>query len=55
MKNRIKFLFIVLFGSSLLFSCMDEVKSTYSFRTMMPVYLEMKDVRAKEIYIAPAQ
>ena len=55
MKNRIKFLFIVLFGSSLLFSCMDEVKSTYSFRTMMPVYLEMKDVRAKEISIAPAQ
>ena len=55
MKNRIKFLFIVLFGTSLLFSCMDEVKSTYSFRTMMPVYLEMKDVRAKEISIAPAQ
>jgi hypothetical protein len=55
MKNRIKFLFIVLFGSSLLFSCMDEVKTTYSFRTMMPVYLEMKDVRAKEISIAPAQ
>ncbi len=55
MKNRIKFLFIVLFASSLLFSCMDEVKSTYSFRTMMPVYLEMKDVRAKEISIAPAQ
>jgi hypothetical protein len=55
MKNRIKFLFIVLFGSSLLFSCMDEVKNTYSFRTMMPVYLEMKDVRAKEISIAPAQ
>jgi hypothetical protein len=55
MKNRIKFLFIALFGSSLLFSCMDEVKTTYSFRTMMPVYLEMKDVRAKEISIAPAQ
>ena len=55
MKNRIKFLFYVLFGSSLLFSCMDEVKSTYSFRTMMPVYLEMKDVRAKVISIAPAQ
>ena len=55
MKNRIKFLFIVLFGSSLLFSCMDEVKNTYSFRTMMPIYLEMKDVRAKEISIAPAQ
>ena len=55
MKNRIKFLFIVLFGSSLLFSCMDEVKSTYSFRTMMPVYLEMKDVRATLIAIAPAQ
>ena len=55
MKNRIKFLFIVLFGSSLLFSCMDEVKNTYTFRTMMPVYLEMKDVRAQEISIAPAQ
>jgi hypothetical protein len=55
MKNRIKFLFIVLFGSSLLFSCVDEVKNTYSYRTMMPVYLEMKDVRAKEISIAPAQ
>lgn len=55
MKNRIKLLFIALFCSSLLFSCMDEVKSTYSFRTMMPVYLEMKDVRAKEFSIAPAQ
>jgi hypothetical protein len=55
MKNRIKFLFIVLFGSSLLFSCMDEVKTTYSLRTMMTVDLEMKDVRAKEISIAPAQ
>ena len=55
MKNRIKSLFILLFGSSLLVSCMDEVKSTYTFRTMMPVYLEMKDVRAKMISIAPAQ
>ena len=46
---------LLLFASALLFSCTDEVNATYSFRTMMPVYLEMKDVRAKVISIAPAQ
>jgi hypothetical protein len=34
---------------------MDEVTSTYTFRTMMPVYLEMKDVRAKSLAPIPAQ
>lgn len=51
-----RFLSVLLVLSSLLiFSCTDEVTSTYSFRTMMPVYLEMKDVRAKVISVAPAQ
>ena len=51
-----RFLSVLLVLSSLLiFSCTDEVTSTYSFRTMMPVYLEMKDVRAKVIAVAPAQ
>ncbi|MFZ9235440.1 MAG: LVIVD repeat-containing protein [Algoriphagus sp.] len=46
---------LLLLASTLLFSCMDEVTSTYTFRTMMPVYLEMKDVRAKSLAPIPAQ
>ncbi len=46
---------LLLLASTLLFSCMDEVNSTYTFRTMMPVYLEMKDVRAKSLAPIPAQ
>ncbi len=38
-----------------LISCEDEVTNTYTYRTMMPVYLQMSDVRAREIFVAPAQ
>ncbi|MFM7630120.1 MAG: LVIVD repeat-containing protein [Algoriphagus sp.] len=54
MNSRFLSVLLVL-SSILIFSCTDEVTSTYSFRTMMPVYLEMKDVRAKVISVAPAQ
>lgn len=46
---------LVLLASTLLFSCTDEVNATYTFRTMMPVFLEMKDVRAKSLAPIPAQ
>ncbi len=46
---------LVLLASTLLFSCTDEVNATYTFRTMMPVFLEMKDVRAKSVAPIPAQ
>ena len=46
---------LVLLASTLLFSCTDEVNATYTYRTMMPIYLEMKDVRGKSIAPIPAQ
>lgn len=46
---------LLLLACTLLFSCVDEVNSTFSYRTLMPVYLEMKDVRAKSPVIGPAQ
>ncbi len=46
---------LVFLASTLLFSCTDAINSTYSFRTMMPVYLEMKDVRAKSVAPISAQ
>ena len=50
-------------ASSLLFllsvlvfsSCVDEVNSSYTYHTMMPIYLEMSDVRARIITTEPAQ
>ncbi len=46
---------LVLLVSTLLFSCTDQINSIYTFRTLMPVYLEMKDVRAKSLVPIPAQ
>ena len=46
---------LFLLVSTVTFSCIDQVKSSYSFRTMMPIYLEMKDVRAKSLAPIPAQ
>ena len=46
---------LFLLVSTLTFSCIDQVKSSYSFRTMMPIYLEMKDVRTKSLAPVPAQ
>ncbi|GAB2498424.1 hypothetical protein GCM10027164_32860 [Algoriphagus taiwanensis] len=39
----------------ILASCQDEVTSTYTYRTMLPVYLEMSDVRARIIAPEPPQ
>jgi hypothetical protein len=36
-------------------SCHDEVKSTYTFRTMVPVFLDMNMVREADIIIEPAK
>ncbi len=46
---------LMLTVSMALFSCHDEVTSTHTFRTMMPVYLEMSDVRANTISVEPPQ
>ena len=46
---------LVLLASTLLFSCTDEVNATYTYRTMMPIYLEMKDVRGKSLAQIPAK
>ena len=46
---------LVLLASTLLFSCTDEVNATYTYRTMMPIYLEMKDVRGKSLAPIPAK
>ncbi|SFT86400.1 Uncharacterized conserved protein [Algoriphagus locisalis] len=36
-------------------SCQDEITSTYTYHTMMPVYYEMSDIRARVISTEPAQ
>lgn len=36
-------------------SCQDEITSTHTYRTMMPVYYEMSDIRARIITTEPAQ
>jgi hypothetical protein len=36
-------------------SCHDEMNSSYTYRTMMPVYYEMSDIRARVITTEPAQ
>jgi len=36
-------------------ACQDEVSSTYTYRAMVPVYLAMSDVRARQIVIEPGQ
>ncbi len=46
---------LVLMTSLLFASCQDEISSTFTYRAMVPVYLQMSDVRAKSITIEPAQ
>lgn len=41
--------------SLLSFSCQDEINTTHTFRSMVPVYLEMSDVRARTISVEPPQ
>lgn len=36
-------------------ACQDEVTSSYTYRTMMPVYYEMSDIRARIITTEPAK
>ncbi len=45
----------ILVVSLISFSCEDEITTTHTFRTMVPVYLEMSDIRARTIEIEPAQ
>ncbi|PZX52789.1 LVIVD repeat-containing protein [Algoriphagus ratkowskyi] len=56
MKSFNSYLSLFFLLSVLVFSsCQDEVNSSYTYRTMMPIYLEMSDVRARIISIEPAQ
>jgi len=56
MRSALKLLpLLAMLSVSVFFSCQDEVTTTHTFRTMMPVYLEMSDVRARTIQTEPAQ
>jgi hypothetical protein len=46
---------LILISAISFSSCQDEVTTTYTYRAMMPVYLQMSDVRARTITIEPAQ
>ncbi|MBN3583232.1 hypothetical protein JYB64_12605 [Algoriphagus aestuarii] len=45
----------LLLTAMIFFSCQDEMTTTYTYRTMVPVYLEMSDVRARVISTEPAK
>ncbi len=45
----------ILIASILFISCQDEATTTYTYRAMVPVYLQMSDVRARTIIIEPGQ
>ena len=55
MKNSSVYLVLLILFSGLFFSCEDEITNTFTYRTMMPVYLEMSDVRARIIEVEPPQ
>lgn len=55
MKSIAKLSLLVLLPVLALFSCQDEVTTTHTYRTMMPIYLEMSDIRARTIEMEPAQ
>jgi hypothetical protein len=46
---------IIIVILSLLFSCQDEMTSTYSFVTKYPVFLKMSEVRQNEITVEPGR
>jgi len=52
---RLSSLILILLVSGTFMACQDEVSSTYTYRTMVPVYLAMSDVRARQIVIEPGQ
>ena len=45
----------LILASLAISSCQDEITTTHTFRAMVPIYLEMSDVRARTITIAPPQ
>ena len=53
-KGLLPLIFILMAASGIL-SCQDEITTTNTYRTMVPVYLEMSDVRARTIVIEPGQ
>jgi hypothetical protein len=53
--NGLRQLVFLAVISLLYFSCQDEINTTHTFRTMVPVFLEMSDVRARVIEVEPAQ
>ncbi|PZX55730.1 LVIVD repeat-containing protein [Algoriphagus chordae] len=56
MKSLYSAFSLLFLLSVLLFSsCVDEVTNTYTYQTMVPIYLEMSDVRARIISTEPAQ
>jgi hypothetical protein len=56
MKSTLKLLSLFALLSVTAFSsCQDEVTTSHTFRTMVPVFLEMSDVRARVIDVGPAQ
>lgn len=52
---RIRSLVLVLLISFAFFSCQDEVLTTDTYRVMAPVYLQMSDVRARQMVIEPGK
>jgi hypothetical protein len=52
--RRIPLIFLLL-ASLATSSCQDEISTTFTYRAMVPIYLEMSDVRAQSITIAPPQ
>ncbi len=53
--SRIHLVILILMVSGIFISCEDQVTTTYTYRTMVPVYLEMSDIRARMITVEPAQ
>lgn len=52
---RILPMIILALTSIAITSCQDEVTTTHTYRAMVPVYLQMSDVRARTISIEPGQ
>ncbi|WP_130275375.1 LVIVD repeat-containing protein [Cecembia calidifontis] len=62
MKKRLELIFswpvFFLIAAAMFFtlpSCQDEVKSTYTYRAMVPVFLEMNSIREQDIIIEPSK
>ena len=56
MKNqRLLPLILILMVSGTFLSCQDETTTSFTYRAMVPVYLKMSDVRARQIVIEPGQ